>query len=186
VTGFEGLQLGPVVLVPVLVWIAYRYLPLLEDCGRAQVYLLMFLVGGTVAVQIGVVHRGAYPLATWTMYTETAVDARTWRFVVVEEEGERRFAWQKAAPVRSIRAFERNFRNLAQGIENAEGEAERMERTERLERLLGEVIRIHNGRPRAARVEAVRVDGCRVDINDPRRRDRVACEEFLTVRVDAP
>lgn len=172
---------APLVLVPVLLWIGYRYLPLLADAGRPRLYLLLLLCGFAVAVQAGMVVTQAYPLVVWDMYGSAGVQPETWRFVAVGTDGERDFPWEEVAPIRSKRAFQTNFMDLASELEAAESEEERLEAETVLDRTLSRLIEIHNGRRGRVPLAAVRVERCRVDIRDPRPRHEVACETFRVV-----
>lgn len=182
----EMLQLlAPVILIPILIWIGARYLPLLAGAGRARVYLLVFLCGGAVAAQIGMIRTQAYPFTAWTMYGQATVDLHTWRFVAVGSSGERDFPWKEAAPISAMRGFQRNFTDLAAAAGSGPDEVENARSADELDRLLGALMAIRNARRPDDPVHQIRVERCVVDPRTPVVRDEVPCETFLTVEAPA-
>lgn len=173
--------LAPLLLAPVLVWIGSRYIPVMKDAGRARIYLLIFLCGGAIAVQVGMVHTQAYPLVTWTMYGNPGVEPTTWRFLAFSEEGVEQFRWEEVSSTRAVAAFERQLVSRARTAEQAESEAEREEVLKELHNALAHLINGYNRRVRSAPVDSVRVEHCELDIQRMDLIHAVPCRVLLTV-----
>ena len=177
--------LAPLALLPVLLWLLVRYKPALAGVGRGRIYLLVLLGCAAIGAQVGALHTQGYPFVTWMMYSDPTPSSTTWRFVAVGPDGERDFPWTAAAPLSSVRGFQRNFTNLASELEAAEDDGERAQVRARLDGKLGELAAIKNQRRPDSPVRTVRVERCRMDIHDPRPRDRVACSTVHVVRVES-
>ena len=179
----------PLLLVPVLVWIGYRYLPFVQEAGRPRILFLILLCAGMVLVQVSRDGRWAYPLSTWTMYSQADPTPEFWRVMMVGDEWEAHVPWRRVAPVRSARAFHRHvelrarelaFRRLAdQTDEVRAAEAE-------LATLLREVVAGLDERRGIEPFRALRVDRCEVDVRRLTSAADVGCETVLQVPVDAP
>ena len=174
--------LAPLLLVPVLIWIGARYLPVLAGAGRARLYLLIFLCGGAVAVQVGMVHTQAYPLVTWTMYGNPAVEPTTWRFLSFSGEDVEQFRWEEVSSTRAVAAFERQLVLQASAVDGAEEEVEREEAKEEIRAALAHIIDGYNQRARHPPVDSVQVEHCELDIRRMELYREVPCRTLLTVR----
>ena len=170
--------LHPLLVVPLLLWVGYRYLAMLQSVGRVRAYLLVFLCTGLVAAQMSGLHSQAYPLSTWTMYSNASVQPVTWRFVGVAEEERMDFPWEKVAPIREVRAFEEHFTHLVRHIgDEPDGGGDTVE----LSRLLSTLMDQYNRRYPRAPLERIEVLECEVDVRAFGRRDELDCERLLVV-----
>jgi len=180
--------LHPFLLVPLLVWIAYRYIPLVKDAGRPKAYILVFLCAGTVLVQVSRDGRATYPLSTWTMYSEAHPEPVFWRVMMSGDGWEEDVPWHHVAPVRSLRAFHRHFevragelvhrRQAEQHDEAAASEAE-------LATLLLEVAEALGNRREGGAIRELRVDRCAFDVRQFASAADIRCEVVLQVPVRA-
>ena len=183
------LFLHPLLLAPVLVWIGYRYLPLVQAAGRPRVLLLILLCAAMVLVQVSRDGRSAYPLSTWTMYSYASPEPVFWRVMMVGDGWEAHAPWDQVAPVRSVRAFHRHFELRAADLrtlrEADEDEGARAAEAD-LETLLREVAVVLSRSRGVDALEALRVDRCEIDVHRLRSAADVGCEPVLEVPVDAP
>jgi hypothetical protein len=179
--------LHPLLLVPGLIWIGYRYLPVLAGAGRLRVYLLMAFCAAALGTQVGGIHSQAYPLATWGMYSTPDARGYVWRFVAVSDEGEEDFDWATVAPIRSHRAFARNFAALAdEGFGEEDPEEEHLEAAVRLRGILRTLMEVRDRRSDGPPLRGVRVDRCRFDVPDQGGRPAVQCDPVAEVESHAP
>lgn len=175
--------LHPLLLVPGLIWIGYRYLPLLAGAGRVRVYLLMAFCAAALGAQVGGIHSQAYPFTTWRMYSTPDPRGHVWRFVAVGDGEEEDFNWARVAPIRSHRAFAMPFSVLA---DDGFGQEEDREAAERLERLLRALIQIHDERTGGPPLRHIRVERCRLDVPLWEEGSAVRCEPVAEVESRAP
>jgi hypothetical protein len=176
--------LAPLVLVPVLIWIGARYLPVLQGAGRGRIYLLILLCGLAIGVQVGMVQTQAYPLVTWTMYGRADIEPTTYRFLAYSEEGVERFRWERVASTRSVIAFERNLTTLLRTAQMANGEEEAKADLARAGELLTLLAERHNEYGRWAPIDSVQVEQCQLDIHRSDWFDAPDCERVMTVWPD--
>jgi hypothetical protein len=175
--------LHPLLLVPGLIWIGYRYLPLLTGAGRVRLYLLMAFCAAALGAQAGGIHSQAYPFTIWRMYSTPDPRGHVWRFVAVGDGGEEDFDWAKVAPIRSHRAFAMPFSALADA---GFGPEEDPEATERLEGLLRALIDVHDQRVEGPPLHHIRVERCRLDVPAEVARAAARCESVAEVESRAP
>ena len=76
-------MLYPALLIPLLIWVGARYLPVIDGAGILRVALVVFLVGGLLATQMLGLHRSSYPLSTWTMYSSPDPSNVVWDLRIV-------------------------------------------------------------------------------------------------------
>ncbi len=180
--------LYPLLLVPVVLGLRTYYRPVLEGAGRLRPVLLLLICLGFLAVQVLQLHRDAYPLTTWTMYSSPAPPSFAWEFQLVDGGDQEHFPWQAIAPVAELRAFQRNLEIRGMGIVLEDDSGLRGEREAELARVLSELRDVHV-RPGPLRtVPGVRARRCELDAATFTSRDAATCETVVEVlgRVDAP
>ena len=181
------LLLHPLLLAPMLIWVGYRYLPLVREAGRPRVVILILICAGLILVQVSRDGRTAYPLSTWTMYSHPSPEPVFWRVMMVGEGWEVHVPWNRVTPVREVRAFTRHFQLRAAELSSLREFDEGAGAAKAdLETLLQDVA-LGLSRSRGVdALRALRVDRCEVDIQRIRSAADARCEAVLEVPFHAP
>ncbi|TVR57823.1 MAG: hypothetical protein EA421_00340 [Gemmatimonadales bacterium] len=181
-------MLYPALLIPLLVWIGARYLPVIHGAGILRVALTMVLVGGLLAAQMLGLHRSSYPLTTWTMYSSPNPSNVIWDLRIVEGNQTLHYPWTHLAPVQEVRGI--HFAVAARGEQVFE-ESSPDQREEAEARLAGILLHLGSlyarrsptGSPTTA-PSTLELRRCDVDFRDLRPRDQTDCPVLFSVPIE--
>lgn len=180
-------MLYPALLIPLLVWIGARYLPLLDGTGVPRVALAMILVGGLLGTQMLGIRRASYPLSTWTMYSSPSPSNVVWDLRIVEGDRTFHYPWKRLAPVQEVRGIHLALATRAEQV--FEGPVpdrpEEAEARARLAEILAHLGRIFVQRTSPAAPLTLELRRCEVDFRDLRPRAQTECPVLLSVPIEA-
>jgi hypothetical protein len=178
-------MLYPALLIPLLVWVGARFLPVIDGAGILRVALMVVLVGGLLATQMLGIQRASYPLSTWTMYSAPEPSNVIWDLRIVEGDRTLHYPWTRLAPVQEVRGIHlalaaRGERLFEERIPDRREEAEA-----RLAGILEHLGTLYARRSPTAVASILELRRCEVDFRDLRPRDQTECPVLLSVPIEA-